>query len=134
MPDFTTTTDTDKVVCSVVMMATLQKYFSYKLCLECGIPSVTLLGERRDYENILKRLEKLLSFGEETGEWSQLLIVVLEYFLASFDAPGSKETKDFWQKNCAYVWRWERTYLPLWLDYGILLLGRERLQSTPKVI
>lgn len=73
MPDFTTTTDTDKVVCSVVMMATLQKYFSYKLCLECGIPSVTLLGERRDYENIMKRLEKLLSFGEETGEWSQLL-------------------------------------------------------------
>eukprot|EP00028_Trichosphaerium_sp_Am-I-7-wt_P005993 CAMPEP_0168539038 /NCGR_PEP_ID=MMETSP0405-20121227/21576_1 /TAXON_ID=498012 /ORGANISM="Trichosphaerium sp, Strain Am-I-7 wt" /LENGTH=62 /DNA_ID=CAMNT_0008568497 /DNA_START=19 /DNA_END=204 /DNA_ORIENTATION=- len=42
--DFTTTTATDKVVSSVLLMASMQKYFSFGMCLTCGIPNVTLLG------------------------------------------------------------------------------------------
>ena len=59
IPDFLTTTRDDRVVASVLMMGTLQKYFSYTFSIACGLPSVTLLGTEEDWENILLRVEKL---------------------------------------------------------------------------
>lgn len=98
MQNFSTTTDNDRVVMAISTMATLQKYFTYKMCLMCGIPSVTLLGERQDWVRLLDSLERLRTFGEETAEWEKLLRVVLSRFVATFDAPGSAEVKEFWQK------------------------------------
>ena len=49
IPDFSTTTRDDRVVASVLMMGTLQKYFSYTLSIVCGLPSVTLLGTEEDW-------------------------------------------------------------------------------------
>ena len=98
IPKFTTTTSTDEVVCSIVMMSTLQAYFSYKCCLLCGIPSVTLEGERSDWVNILSRLDKLASFGAEPLQWVSLLKPVISRCIASFDNPSSNENVDFWQK------------------------------------
>ena len=46
--DFSTTTRDDRVVAGVLMMGTLQKYFSYMFSIVCGIPSVTLLGTEED--------------------------------------------------------------------------------------
>lgn len=53
LPAFSTTTRDDSVVASVLMMGTLQKYFSYTFTSCCGLPSVTLLGTEGDWENIL---------------------------------------------------------------------------------
>lgn len=66
MPEFSTTTINDTIVCSVVMMATLKKYFSWTGGACCGIPRVTLEGEKDDWENILARLEKLKEYGLQT--------------------------------------------------------------------
>lgn len=63
IPDFTTTTDEDRSVASIVMMGTLQKYFDYILRGGCGFPSVTLLGEKADWEKILYRIRKLSQYG-----------------------------------------------------------------------
>lgn len=49
MPAFSTTTDQDRVVASVMMMGALQKYFSYGMGILCALPSVTLLGEKCDW-------------------------------------------------------------------------------------
>lgn len=99
MPDFSTTTKTDQVVASVLMMGALQNYFSYTLRrLRCGIPSVTLLGKKEDWEKLEARLEKLLGFGKETVKWHSLLKPILARFVKTFDEPESQETKDFWQK------------------------------------
>lgn len=57
-PDLATTTATDKVVCSIVMMSTLQHYFSYTAYLLCRIPSVTPNGEKADWQNIMAQIEK----------------------------------------------------------------------------
>ena len=46
----------------------LFSYFSYTMILTCGIPSVTLEGEKSDWERLLTRLDKLDSFGEEPGQ------------------------------------------------------------------
>lgn len=102
IPDFTTTTANDQIVASVIMMATLKKYFSYKFRLCCGLPAVTLLGEKSDWQKLLTRIEKLPSFDTQTQEWYGLLRPVLTRFVNSFDQPESEANKDFWQKIAHY--------------------------------
>ncbi|KAJ7202485.1 hypothetical protein C8J57DRAFT_1622801 [Mycena rebaudengoi] len=99
VPNFTTTTVNDTTVAAVLMMATLKQYFSYGFaCTMCGIPRVTLDGERSDWVNILGRLEKLKEYGIETIAWYHLLRPVISRFVAAFDEPASDENVDFWQR------------------------------------
>ena len=98
LPDFSTTKANDTVVCSVVMMSALQHYVRYKLRTRCGIPAVTLLGEKSDWENIRTRIGKLSSFGMEPGGWSKLLLAVVSHFIKAFENPDSPENKQFWEK------------------------------------
>ena len=86
------------------MMSTLKAYFSYGVGICCGIPSVTLEGEKDDYTSILQRLNKLDEFGEEPTIFARLLRPVLREFIAVFDAVGTKggANLDFWGKICHY--------------------------------
>jgi len=98
MPAFTTTTKVDQTVAAIMMMSTFQKYFSYGCGLKCGLPSVTLLGDRYDWEMLAAKATQLPTFGGEAKMWYELLKPVLARFVASFDAPDGPETIDFWQK------------------------------------
>ncbi|KAJ6450397.1 hypothetical protein C8R45DRAFT_849032 [Mycena sanguinolenta] len=99
MPSFTTTTEHDKTVGAVLMMATLKQYFTYVFdCTCCGIPRVTLEGEKADWANILERLEKLKEYGIETTAWYHLLRPVISRFVAAFDDPNSASNADFWNR------------------------------------
>ncbi|CAM6084378.1 unnamed protein product [Calypogeia fissa] len=98
IPKFSTTTDNDRIVSSIMMMATLKAYFSYECFLACGLPAVTMLGEKADWETLLAKAEKLPSYGEQTAQWHALLKPVLGGFVRSFEEPDSERTKDFWQK------------------------------------
>ena len=100
IPNFTTTSDTDVVVSSVVMMATLQAYFDYRFVLLCGIPRVTLLGEKNDWEQIVHRIEKLKEYGPETTAWYRLLKPVVTRFARSFDEgeADSTDNREFWNR------------------------------------
>jgi hypothetical protein len=100
MPNFTTTTDNDKSVAAIAMMGTLQKYFDYTFMIGCGFPSVTLLGEREDWEEILRRIKMLPLYGAQPALWRELLALVMERILQSFDKLESQEVKDFWLKAC----------------------------------
>ncbi|OJJ87170.1 uncharacterized protein ASPGLDRAFT_55651 [Aspergillus glaucus CBS 516.65] len=55
MPLFSTTTDSDKVAASILIMGSLQKYFSCKISVCCGTPSITLLGNREDWEQLVAK-------------------------------------------------------------------------------
>ena len=72
-------------------------YFGYKISLACGIPSVTLEGEKSDWERLLTRLDKLDSFGEEPKAWAALLRPILTRFVRAFD--GEPDV-DFWSRVC----------------------------------
>ncbi|KAI0083897.1 hypothetical protein BDY19DRAFT_609389 [Irpex rosettiformis] len=98
LTQFSTTTSNDTVVAAVLMMATLKEYFSYGFELCCGIPRVTLEGEKSDWEEILRRAEKLKDYGKETAAWYKLLQPVLSRFVSAFDAPQAEENIDFWQR------------------------------------
>ncbi|RYO89292.1 hypothetical protein DL766_000929 [Monosporascus sp. MC13-8B] len=96
LPGFSTTTDHDKAVAAFGMMGALQKYFEYHMLCGCGLPSVTLLGERADWAELARRVEKLPRYGEECARWAELLRPVMRHMLLTFDVPESQEVKDFW--------------------------------------
>ncbi|KAL9122035.1 MAG: hypothetical protein Q9187_001412 [Circinaria calcarea] len=102
IPAFSTTTSNDKVIASILMMGSMQKYFTYKCVLECGLPSVTLLGSKDDWSLILSKLEKLPTFGEEPAVWYTLLRPVVSRFVNSFDHPNSMKTIGFWNGMVSY--------------------------------
>ncbi|KJA17704.1 hypothetical protein HYPSUDRAFT_46029 [Hypholoma sublateritium FD-334 SS-4] len=93
-PNFTTTTEDDTVVCSVMMMASMKSYFEYEMS-KCGIPRVTLEGERSDWVDLRSRIEKLETFGEEPRKWARLLRPIFDRFVSAFD--GDHDV-DFWNK------------------------------------
>jgi Domain of unknown function (DUF4419) len=102
LPSFTTTTRDDLTVTAVLMMATFQKYFSYGSVMKCGLPSVTLLGQKSDWDKLKVKAGRLKTFGEEPTVWHKLLKPVLSRFVSPFDIPKAPETIDFWQKIDRY--------------------------------
>lgn len=102
MPAFTTTTRQDNIIASILLMGVTQQYFHFKWKIACGLPSVTLLGEKRDWELIHHRLDKLETFGVEPSQFCNLLRPVLSCFVKSFDEPASEDTVNFWQRIAHY--------------------------------
>ena len=86
MPEFTTTTENDRVVASVAFMGAMSAYFDYGGKTGCGLQSVTLMGEQEDWEVILRKLEKVKTLGDEPTQWFVLcyiLCAALGHFLNS---------------------------------------------------
>ena len=102
MPAFTTTTRQDNVIASILLMGVTQKYFDFECCIACGLPSVTLLGEKTDWELIYRRLDKLETFGVEPSQFCNLLRPVVSRFVKSFDEPASEDMVGFWQRIAHY--------------------------------
>jgi hypothetical protein len=142
LPDFTTTTRSDTIVAAVLMMGTLQKYFSYTMQLTCGIPSVTLLGEKADWEKLVKRLDRLPTLGEEPARFAELLRPVLGFFVASFERPEAPEVLDFWSR-CAhresmgsgpsYLCGWVSVFC-FWNEEGELVRGGVSYSLPPLLL
>ncbi|KAF8454828.1 hypothetical protein BDZ91DRAFT_841595, partial [Kalaharituber pfeilii] len=98
VPHFTTTTAEDTSVSSAIMMATLKEYFNYEVYLLCGIPSVTLHGEKKDWEMLYRKIHKLKEFGLETTMWYHLLEPILGRFVRAWDDPDGEWNKQFWAR------------------------------------
>jgi hypothetical protein len=98
LPSFTTTTLDDEAVATAIMMGTLKQYFEYLYdATTCGVPSVTLLGEQSDWEDIQRRLEKLEEYGEEPTMFCAMLRPILHFMVASYtQGPGEADVVDFW--------------------------------------
>lgn len=98
MPSFSTTTAGDRVVASVLMMGALQKYFKFTMTLYCGIPSVTLLGKKADWEIMVTKLDKIPQLGTEPSLFTELLRPTLKRFVQSFDTPQKSDIVNFWNR------------------------------------
>ncbi|EDR07352.1 uncharacterized protein LACBIDRAFT_327783 [Laccaria bicolor S238N-H82] len=117
LPQFTTT-PTDTVVFSVLMMATMKTYFTYRFMFGCGLPRVTLEGEKSDWEIILERLERLKEYGLQTIAWYHLLKPVISNFVRAFEDPKGAENLDFWNRICSSKHRGSgASYLAGWVFY-----------------
>ena len=101
-----------------MMMSTLKAYFGYGMCLGCGIPSVTLEGEKSDWESLLSRIDKLPTFGAEPGAWANILRPILSRFVGAFDLEekGAPQDVDFWNRICTQQPQGSETsYLSGWI-------------------
>jgi hypothetical protein len=96
-PDFSTTTQVDVTVACILMMGGMQQYFTYTMT-ECGLPSVTLLGERNDWQRLLDKIDRIKGMSEQAAEFHSLLKPVLGYFVRSFDEPEASEVLSFWNR------------------------------------
>ena len=98
IPNFTTTTPTDRVTACVSVMSAMQNFFSYWLGAGCGLPEVTLLGEVADWEILRAKIDRLLEFEIEgqsyMQKWHTLLAQVLDKLVES--ASGSPDL-NFWE-------------------------------------
>jgi hypothetical protein len=107
LPSFTTTTQVDRAIGALTLMATMKHYFKYEFHLRCGIPSITLCGTREDWVQLRAKATKLLSFDLVTDkepeglmtQWSRLLFPVLDQFINVFD---NKIDLNWWQQICDY--------------------------------
>ncbi|EEU46208.1 uncharacterized protein NECHADRAFT_79491 [Fusarium vanettenii 77-13-4] len=105
MPDdFSTAEAPDNVTALILMMGSMQEYFSCTADISCGLPSVTLLGYKTDWNRLKKRLDKIAEFGEEAELFAKLLRPVLHRFDLSFMDPKDPDILDFWGK----IAHWEQ--------------------------
>lgn len=109
LPNFTTTTNDDRIAASVTIMSTLQAYFEYECMLLCGIPNVTLLGTVQDWKLLREKVDGLLQYevkdndngqkaihhdpGQVMEEWHTLLSRVVNEFVKSVEG---KPNLEFW--------------------------------------
>ncbi|KAK4149908.1 hypothetical protein C8A00DRAFT_18470 [Chaetomidium leptoderma] len=98
MPDFSTTRMDDVMTANILMMGLMKAYFRYEGGIICGLPSVTLLGDKEDWEKLLARLDRLTEFGAEPEVYRTRLKPILTRFVTSFDDPDSEETRQFWSQ------------------------------------
>ena len=83
-PDFTTTSDMDRVAATVLFMGAMRQCFEYTCAsLWCGIPSVTLLDDREDWARVQSKIEKMPNLGSESAEFARRLRIIAKYIVAS---------------------------------------------------
>ncbi|OQS03960.1 hypothetical protein THRCLA_03761 [Thraustotheca clavata] len=132
LPSFTTTTHHDTIVGSVVMMASMKKYFKYVFELECGIPEVTLLGTVEDWENIRQRIEKLQDYGEVMHEWVEMLESILDEFIL---AAKNKPNVEFWRRVCHDISNGSGpTYISGWVSAFCVFNEDGKWQGSKKCV
>lgn len=97
MSCFSTTEPVDKIVAAVLVMSSMQQYFKYTCCFECGIPSVKLLGTVDDWKLLRTKVERLIHYdvqGHMTW-WRDQLLPIMDEFILSVQG---KPNLDFWDK------------------------------------
>jgi hypothetical protein len=71
----------------------------YNVRPRAGLSSINLLGEKSDWEEILRRVEeRVATFGQEPTQWCKYLAPVVKGMISSFDSADRPEIKEFWRK------------------------------------
>lgn len=104
IPNFSTTTDKDRVVASVCFMSTLQNFFSYQFVLECGIPEVTLEGTLEDWLDLRFNIDRLKDFNigpdNYMNQWHEWLVKICDGLVKSYN--NGDKMLEFWDNCCQY--------------------------------
>jgi hypothetical protein len=119
--EFSTTTTLTRTVSQLALMSAMKNYFSYKMCLECNLPQITLEGTRDDWVNIHSRVAFLRTFRDDQvlSDWADVLEHVLQHFIDAYD--GKIDAPGFWNRIAhqtgggsgpRYVQGWILTFFP----------------------
>jgi hypothetical protein len=95
--DFSTTRAAERAASEVVLLDTMQAFFSYELRTKCGIPAITLEGTVDDWREIRRRVNEFERF--DLGWWVKPLRPILDQFVA---AAEGRVDRQFWES--IYQW------------------------------
>ena len=107
--DFSTTKPDQLISSQIMLMSSLQKYFDYAVCAECGIPGIEMKGNWQDWSQLVTKTENLKLMLEpivdELGlkPWFESAITTLKKLLSTFE--GNPD-KDWW----SHILSWDVTY------------------------
>lgn len=89
---FSTTTETSSIASKIVLMSCVKQSFKFEVTTLCGIPSITLLGTKMDWQSIISKLDAFCDFDLE--EWITSLKSIIQQFVNVFDG---KVDNEFWK-------------------------------------
>lgn len=130
-PSFSTTTPTDQLVGSVIIMSSMQKYFDYKMCLSCGIPEITLDGNIDDWKKLRSKVLELTKYNTKDNlmdKWVKLLDPIMEKFIQTSE--GNPDI-NWWGQMCNYYSGGSGpSYLSGWLSSFVVFNKNGKWQAT----
>jgi len=97
LPEFSTSTPETRTVLNVILLSSVKESLSMRGASGCGIPNVVLLGEKKDWEQILVRLDQLAQY--DLQFWTDELKPIIREFVNAFDG---KANRTFWQQIYKY--------------------------------
>ena len=115
VPKFSTTTPTIKTTYEITLMHSFKKAFNYVGESGCGIPSITLTGNKHDWVTIQSKLSMLTTLGLD--DWRIELEPIIVEFINVYDG---KINLEFWQNiyknmsdyNAFYISGWILKFFP----------------------
>jgi hypothetical protein len=90
--NFSTTTQTSRIVSEITVMETVKEYFNYKILIAgCGIPKITIEGTIEDWEKVLQKTKYISKYKLKwwTDELEPILKQIIETKKGNFK-------KKFW--------------------------------------
>ena len=104
--DFSTTTPVQKIVSQITLMYSLQEYFTYGMCVGCGIPAVEMLGTEDDWSRLTSKLKVLRTLLEpienDLGLESKWWDLVEKVFSKLLDTYQGKPDREWWGHVISY--------------------------------
>lgn len=110
VPKFSTTDNINTVAYQITMLECFRKAFVYIADSGCGIPNISLSGEKKDWETILHQLDKLSDLG--LSEWGENIKPIIQEFINVYDG---KIDKEFWQRIYKTASEYNATYISGWI-------------------
>ena len=93
--DFSTTTKNSLTASRIVLLDMVKAYFTYKVCLDCGIPKVTLEGTLEDWTKLQEKVIRLRQLNLDMDFWLDRLDPVVLKLIETYEGEVDEE---FWAK------------------------------------
>jgi Domain of unknown function (DUF4419) len=90
--DFTTTTQTTKIVSEITIMETVKSYFDYKvIMIGCGVPKITIEGSVEDWKKVLEKTKYISKY--KLKWWTDQLEPILQQII---ETKKGNFKRNFW--------------------------------------
>jgi hypothetical protein len=104
VPEFSTTTDIERIVGQCTVMDCFKEYFSYNCCIYCGIRGVNLRGTHEDWYTLRDKYIKIKEIIPELKWWYKYFDVIIDMFVqmrtlsVKGEIQANKKIVDLWSR------------------------------------